>query len=209
LFLGVVLIVAAIGFVAGLIPYLGFLTMFLLNPHLTAGQSYVGIKGFRGQRPKFEDLFAGFSRYGTVLGAFLLLWLMYMASSIPAIVAVVVAVSVGAMGGETILIGAIGVLITVPIVIYLSLRFFFLLPLAVDRSELGVMECLRECSRVTQEQRLHLLGFSIVLGLIVSATALLCGIGLLLLGAPLALGSYGAAYGLLTRQLRPQSELQV
>lgn len=62
------LIIAIIGGLIGMIPFIGFLFSLLVGPVFTSGLYLFFLNVARESNPRIEDLFAGFNRYGTIIG---------------------------------------------------------------------------------------------------------------------------------------------
>lgn len=192
----------------------GFLLNICFGGPLAAGLFLAGAEIVAG-RGRVADLFVGFKRFGRVfLAQLLVLASMFGLSFVaylPFIVCAVLAAVVGQANGrnETAFPGiliAVGGLITA--VLFLSAmalvgtRVVFAPALVADAElgSLGVMDAVRlNWSRVSAKQGWSLLGLAIVVSLIAGFSALLCGIGYVLLGLPIMVAAAGSAYLLLFR----------
>jgi len=207
-----------------IIPIGGALASLILGPPIAAGFLFMGINAYSGHKIQAIDMFAGFSRFGTLLGLAYLRLLIFAACMIPMLVlgilGTLVAHSAPGLTEVFLVVGLAGSLI---LVIGFGLRLFFSEPVCLARC-LSVFDCMKTSWAMTKPIAGRLLLFLIVLGLIVFAVALigvvvaaavagagstgavklwivvlagLCPVAaIFLVGMPFILGAMGAAYGL-------------
>jgi hypothetical protein len=170
--------------------------VFLYWP-LGAGLYYIGVRAFRGEQPGPGALFDGFGRYWPVLGINILIGLIVFACMIPgmlvAVLGAILATQNGVLG-FTIL--AVGIAAIVVPTIYVSIRLAFSYQCCLDPANggLGVIESLSTSWSMTAGRCWMLFGLFLLLILILIGTVFLLVVGVILLGAPLGLAVYGAAY---------------
>jgi len=90
-FIGFALIYFVIYFMVNAIPLVGPLASIVVIPTLMAGIYIVSYKIQKGEQPEFGDFFEGFKRFGEIAVPSILTFLIYMASFIPFVIAVVLA----------------------------------------------------------------------------------------------------------------------
>lgn len=64
----ILFVIATIGALIGLIPLVGFLYGLLVAPVFNLGMYLYYLNVARNSNPRIEDMFAGFNRYGTIIG---------------------------------------------------------------------------------------------------------------------------------------------
>jgi hypothetical protein len=204
--LGIALIFILIHGLGSNIPFLNLLYVIAVQFPLQAGLALVGIKladAGLGRNPTLEvgDLFSGFSKYWSCMGAG---WLMVLIIGLPAaIIGVILAVVGGLVGGGSeeaqMIVGigiAVGVLVVVVPIMYVALRLAFAFYLIMDQ-DMGAIDSLKQSWALTNGHVLNLF----VLGL-VAAGAMLAGTLLLIVGIFPAIvfvwAMFGAAYRKIT-----------
>jgi uncharacterized membrane protein len=180
--------------IAGMIPCVGILTGFFLNPPLLAGLYKVFAKLDRGEPAEFGDLFAGFE------GVYLNLILQNIVVGILALLAALpggIVMFIGGMISERaealgVLVMIVGGLIAAAPIIFLSLSWMFSVLLIVDRG-IDFWPAMELSRKVVQQVFAHtlLLALACVLVVIVGALAICLG---LFVAIPIALGAVAAAY---------------
>jgi uncharacterized membrane protein len=194
--LGVVLIFLVIHLIGSNVPFLNLLYLILAQFPLQAGLALVGIKlgdAGLGRDSVIEvgDLFAGFSRYGSTMGAG---WLLAAILLVPAGIVVGLLGLIGnAIGGDTAAVAmAIGIILLLVPVIYVGLRLFFIFYLIMDQ-QMGAIESIQQSWAITHGHVLNLFVLALVMG-----GAMIAGTLLLIVGVfpamVFAMATYGAAY---------------
>lgn len=205
---GLVLLMSALligfGFVIGLIaeginlviPMLGSLLNFLASP-LYIGLPYAMVRKLRGEPIHFSMMFAGFSRFGTLLLTGLVLGLGYLACVAPGLI--VALIGQAAQSGVLIGIGGLFMFVGGIVAAYVSIRLYFANFIIMDNpSGYSVKAAVLQSWKMTKEPvavKLFLLG--LVLGLICLACILLLVLPVLIVGVPLALSTIAVAYELI------------
>lgn len=171
----------------GQLPLIGFFYGILLGGPLYGGLSYFSIQVVRG-KPRFDNFFAGFRRFGTMLGIYLLQALIMTPALVP--------LMLGAYYAETDGTGIGLILLGFALTLALSLvmvRFWFAFGLAVVE-DLGAIDAMRRSWDGTRGNWLPLIGLSILMGLILIVLTLLLILPLYFVGGPLSIGVAGIAY---------------
>ncbi len=120
----------------------------LLSAWMTCGYTVMMLSYQTGKKLPFVDLFTQFKHFFEVLGATLLVGL----------------------------IVAVGFIFLIVPGIYLALRFQFTVTLILDRN-LGIMEAMRESTKLTQGIKMSLLGFDLTLLGVILLGVLALGVG--------------------------------
>ncbi|MBK7141853.1 MAG: hypothetical protein IPH75_07220 [bacterium] len=80
------LVIAIIGGLIGMIPFIGFLFSLLVAPVFGSGLYLLFLNVARDSNPRIEDLFAGFNRYGTIIGMNFLYMGIFIIGMLPTII---------------------------------------------------------------------------------------------------------------------------
>ena len=161
-----------------------------------AGLLFLAVLAYRGQAVTVAGMFAGFKRYGSLLGLHLCLMLIVCACYVPAIVggAGGVAMSSGPrLGIPAVILMIGGVAVTMILILGFMVRFFLATYVCLDMG-FGPIESLRASWRISSSIAWRLLGLFVLDYLILYATALMCGVGAIFLGMPLVICTIGVAY---------------
>ncbi len=190
--IGVVVIYGIITAIGGIIPFVNVAVNIAVLPVLSAGLSIFALNAARGERGKIEDLFKGFNKFGSFLGAYWLLALIIFAAIIPA--AIAFGVDVAVFGGVdkhipyiTIVVSAVCLVVLVIAMI----RFSMVNYLIIDG--MTVMDAFRESARITRGFSGSLFLLALTNALIFLAGILLVFIGLLA-AMPVCYIAYASAY---------------
>lgn len=168
------------------VPYVGALVILLVYGPMVAGWSMFFLQIARGESPQVGVLFGGFKRFGTALGAYLLITLLIILWCLPLILPALFAALAVPLIDKT---PALGVLL-VPLLVLLGglalfpvvratlsyAQVFFIL---ADHSEVGALESIRRSKEMMRgfKWKLFCLGWRFFgWGLLVLCT---CGIGFL------------------------------
>ena len=190
--IGIILIYGIINSIGGAVPVINVAVGMVVTPVLTGGLAIFALKIVRGEEGRIEDLFQGFNKFGSFLGAYWLYVCTALAACIPA--AIGFGIDVAIHGGITGLFPyctiAFGAASVIALVIVL-LRFSMVYYLIIDG--MPVIDAFRESARITKGfvGALSLLG--LVNALIVLAGVLLLFIGLLA-AFPVTMMASAAAY---------------
>ena len=122
----------------------------ILSPVLSAGMFIVAFKLEKGQSVTFSDFFRGFNNF---LQIFL----------------------VNLVAG---LLTAIGILLLIIPGVYLAVSYFFAMPMVIEK-RFDFWTALETSRKLVTKQWFSIFGFSLLVGLLNVAGALLCGVGLL------------------------------
>jgi hypothetical protein len=182
------------------VPILNLIYTIAVSFPLQAGSVLIAIKladAGLGRNPTIEvgDLFTGFSKYGSTMGAG---WLIVAVLGVPAGILSAAVIGIGAAvgrdAGQIIMVAGIAV-IMVPVV-YVALRLMFVFMLIMDQN-MGAVESIKQSWALTHGHVLNLF----VIGLLAGAVTL---VGLLLLvvgvipAAAFVWGMMGAVYRKIT-----------
>ena len=189
-------------------------SIFVLLP-LLAGLIWMGLRAARGQTPMIGDILRGYRRFPTVLGTYVLVYILIL---IPLILALAVGAAIIFFGvgfevfkdgvqqqdfdsfSLVAFLGAGAWAFICSIVMYwIGLRTSFALLVAVDESisARGPLACIEMSWKMTRGRALSLLGLFITMGVMMFATLFACCLPVIGLGYPLALTMYGLAYNML------------
>lgn len=189
---GTIFVALAIGSMAGLIPILGWLATFFLQPHLIAGASRVLLLRFRGEPAPFEEMFSTFK---THYWRYVMAALVQLAMLIPVIVIAVVGSLTTVLGagmanqgefgsaeGAAGPLGAlgfilIGVLVIVAMVLIIRITF---MPLLIADKGVSVGDAFKLSWKATGMRFWTILASLIVLGVVAVSGVILLGVGLIL-----------------------------
>ena len=200
--IGIALIFILIHGIGSNIPFLNLLYVIAVQFPLQAGVALVGIKladAGLGRGPNLEvgDLFSGFSKYGSAMGAG---WLTVLILGVPAgiliVALVVIAEAAGGRGDAAQAIVILGVLVVLIPVLYVGLRLAFVFNLIMDQG-MGAVDALKQSWTLTKGHVLNLF----LLGL-VAVAAMVAGTLLFIVGIFPAVvfvwAMFGAAYRKIT-----------
>ena len=173
-------VMIAIG-IAGAIPCLGFFISLVVRPVLLGGLFIFFLKVLRGQNAEFGDAFSGFSV------AFLPLFLQGLVTLLLTLVVMapgLVLVGIGAnllesyrtetIGGVMV---ALGVLVTLPPLLYVSVIWVFSLPLIVDK-KMDFWPAMELSRKVAQRHFFPIVGLLLLCGLLMFAGVLALCVGI-------------------------------
>ncbi|HEY9690068.1 MAG TPA: hypothetical protein V6D46_08730 [Coleofasciculaceae cyanobacterium] len=180
--IGFLVVVFLINFALAIIPVIGQIASSVIGPILNAGFLIYGFKILREQSRTFSDFFEGFSQFGDL---FLFALVSGLISSLPILPGAIVMGIAGAMaenGGEPspvmMLIGGLLLLIGLAPSIYLGIGYSMGMPLIIDR-RVQFWPAMEMSFKVVKKHWWGVFGFSLLLGLLNFAGALLCLVGLL------------------------------
>jgi len=192
---------------------LGWVLTILVTAPLMSGLTVAAANAATG-RANVADVFLGFKRYGAVLAAnvlvYLLMTVVFLPAYIPVGLAVALAPSVSGGSNEI----AIGIAVAGFAITLVLLALGFAMVVArtgfapviaadPDLGKLGVMEAIRlNWSRTSVRDGVSLLGLTILTILVVTLSLLLLCVGYLLVGLPLLWAVIGSVYQLLFRSDR-------
>ena len=184
----------------GGIPYLGVVYGLFLNFVFKAGQSYIGIRLADTELmgtppPELGNLFDGFRRYLSLLGATWLYLLIVLVSTLP-VWGIIFWLEESGLVDPPALFFPVLVGLLIPVV-YVMLRLFFVCQIIMCEGK-GTMDAFYESWRITKGRVLSLFGLIVVVGLILLLGALLFVVGLLF-AIPVVMAACGAAYRMMSR----------
>lgn len=191
----------------------GFVVNLLVGGAMLAGMTLCGANAVAG-RGNVADLFLGFKRYGQTLLAWLLVAAISTGATIviylgAAIAGLVVGLASGAASNGEVAVGAgviaaaiVGGALAIAATALVFVRILYVPAIVADAQlgAIGVMDALRLNWQATRGLGWSLMALLVVVGLIASASILLLCVGYLLIGVPLALAAFGAAYTMLFRR---------
>jgi hypothetical protein len=182
----------------GLLAVVGAVLGMVLAGPITGGLYWPYLRLLRGQPAEIGDFFAGFRRgFVNLMLLQIVMGLIMAACIVPGITPLVVglvlyfgkhmpgALAIAIVGGALLLVAIV-------VMIYLSVCWFYALPLAVDR-RLGFWEAMKLSKRKVSEHWWQVFGLTFVAGLVGSAGLLLCCVGILFT-MPIALASFMCGY---------------
>jgi hypothetical protein len=175
-----------------LIPLLGFLFGLLVLPVLGGGLFIFSLHLAGTDEPKIEDLFAGFEKYGRIMGVY---WL-YVAASIACMLPgiIVLAVSmVGHPGGFPSDIAIFVFILNMLAFVIFFLRFSMAFFIMVDEPEIGIIDVYRRSAQLTQGNRMNVFVVMLLMGAVGMLGALMFFVGLLV-AMPITMIAYARAY---------------
>ena len=180
LIVGSTFVVMVCTVLAGVIPCLGVILGLIVNPVLLGGLYRLLLKVHRGEPAEFGDVFSTFST------SFLPLFLFGLVQGVLTFVAILpgyVLIFMGTLFAErseglALVVSLLGILLILPLVIYLFVSWIFASLLIVDR-DLGFWEAMELSRKVAARHFFPLLGLAILGWLILMAGALALCIGLL------------------------------
>ena len=187
-------------------PYLGVVYGLFLNFVFKAGQSYIGVRLADTELvgtppPVLSNLFDGFQRYRSLLGATWLYLLILLVAALPMIGIFFWVGEPGFVDPPAWLISLlVGLLIPV---VYIMLRLSFVYQIIMCEGK-ETINAFYESWRITNGRALSLFGLEIVVGLICLLGVLLLCVGLLF-AIPVAMAARGAAYRMLSRPAEKES----
>ncbi len=190
--IGIILIYAVITTAGGAIPVINVAVAVVVTPVLTGGLAIFVLKILRGDEGRVDDLFQGFKKLGSFIGAYWLYACVVLAACIPAAIGfgIDVAINGGLTGFVPYCTIALGV-VSFAVMVIALLRFSMVFYLVADG--LPVIDAYRESARITK----GFVGTLFLLGL-VNALILLAGVLLLFVGLlvaiPVSMIAYAAAY---------------
>lgn len=189
------------GFIAGLIPFFGFVVNTLLNGVFSGGLFFFGLKFVRGQPVEIGDAFAGFTRGFTqlMLGSVvtsLFVWIPAAIVAIPFCIPMVSQMISGvdpqtALSGSLVLVVVGGILGTIVAVVS-SILWIFVFPLIIDK-QIGFWDAMQLSRKAVLRAPFAFFGLLILVGLVAASGVIACCIGLLFT-MPVALLTMTFAY---------------
>lgn len=190
--IGIIVIYGIITSISGVIPVVNVAIGVVVTPILSAGLAIFALKAARGGEGQIEDLFSGFNKFGSFLGAYWLFVLIVMAAFVPP--AIGFGIDVALNGGlknlfpyATLAVSAV----SLPALIIVVLRLSMVTYLIIDG--MMVMDAFRESARITKGFTGTLFLLAVVNALIILAGVLLLFMGLLV-AIPLTMFAYAVAY---------------
>ena len=216
------ILIVSVMIIALAIPIAGLLPHLLFFGPLMAGISYVGVEGYRG-RTQLSSLFTGFQKWGHALCLHWLLGVFSVIMTIPVIICMAVANGIDSrMQGPGIVFLVFGLLVSLVSIVIVGLRLSMSWPCLLDKN-LGVIQAIGRSWGMSRDRVPVLLGLGLLVCLIqvlllvpvifISALfetrfgpghilVLLSFLAYLflselLLGMPLKMGIWGAAYCIL------------
>lgn len=185
--------------IAGVIlAVIGTVTGAILTGPLMAGLYWPHLKLLRGERAEIGDFFAGFRRgFVNLMLCQLVTSLLVAACIVPPAVllgfgAAIYSSQHTTLGLVLLIVGGIATAVALGFAIYLSVGWFFALPLAIDR-QLGFWEAMKLSKRKVSQHWGQVFGLMIVAGLVGGLGILACCVGALFT-MPVTFASFMVAY---------------
>lgn len=177
-----------IEFVGGVIPVVNIIFGLLVTPALMGGIMILSLNLARNSSPEVGDIFKGFRKYGSFLGAYWLFVVVYLVCLIPFFIGLGVDTARGSEPSAlTIILG----LVSLVILIIAMLRWCMVYYLVAEGS--GVTEAFTKSSKITEGYRGTIFLLGIVNFLIIIAGLLVLGLGYFV-AAPIAMIAFASAY---------------
>ncbi|TET68968.1 MAG: DUF975 family protein [Candidatus Zixiibacteriota bacterium] len=174
--------------VGGVIPVVNIIFGVLVTPALVGGLMILSLNLARNSSPEVGDIFKGFRKYGSFLGAYWLFALISLLCCIPAFIGVGIDSTRGSESfGLTIVLG----LVSAVILVIVMLRWCMVYYLVAEGS--GVTEAFTKSSKITEGYRGTIFLLGIVNFLIIIAGLLVLGVGYFV-AAPIAMIAFASAY---------------
>ncbi len=180
----------------------GALAGILVGIPLQAGFGYAGVRAVRGEL-QVTDIFAGFKRYGAVLGTGLLLAVV--ATAIFVVCAIPLGIGIAIAAGvqepwPAILGGLVTIPVAIAVAVFLAVFLTIPLTLVVDprMKAKGGPGALSIAWQLGKGPSPSFFLLALCAGLICAMSFCGCGIGIILFGLPFYAATMGAAYELIT-----------
>lgn len=157
-----VLIYYAISFVLGFIPIINIIAYFIVLPPLVGGLILYFLTAVKGEKLDLNYLFAGFSKFGTLLGAYWLIVAIALLCLLPTIIYAFITV------GFTTAIPAFPLSLIVVYFLNLIAAFYFLIKfqfvffVIMDNQNIAVMDAFKKSAEMVEGNRWTLIGYAIV-----------------------------------------------
>jgi len=151
--------------------------------YIGLGMVNVALKAARDEDVDFQDLFVSTDLFFRYLLATIILVLFILAPAIPSGILFFAGITEG--DSSFIILGAVLTIIPIVVMIYLLVRWAVYALVILDGAS-GAGESLSESSRLTDGNRISILGLYVLLFLIVIAGILACILGLFIVSIPLA-----------------------
>ncbi|HVS36961.1 MAG TPA: hypothetical protein VMS17_15480 [Gemmataceae bacterium] len=172
---------------------------------LWSGMTAVNLAQIRGQRWSFADFFAGFQRFGALAGVGLASQLLTLATvSIPQLAVVFAAFQ--SEDPSMLHLVPVVTLAGMAVLVFFEIRLLLFAPAIIFDRNLSAVDAIKANWELTRGHFWGLFGVSLLLGLILFAGVLACGIGLLF-AFPFAMLVLTAGYVLIT-QRRPSPDYE-
>lgn len=148
-------VIIGVSLLALAIPFINFLFGIFVSPALGGGLYYLFLNVGRGAAPRFEDIFFGFQRYGTLVGLTLLMWGVMIVGMIPSIIfawpLVAASSNYSTAGPDPAALGMVFLIFANIIVLIFALyRYWLVYFVIVDEPRLGLFNALRRSSQITK-----------------------------------------------------------
>lgn len=180
-FIGFLAVVVVINFVLAIIPFIGQIASSVIGPILNAGFFIYAFKILREQSRSFSDFFEGFNQFGDLFLFALVSGLIASLPILPGAISVGVGAALSESGRDASTLSMIGgllILIGLAPSIYLSTGYSMGMPLIIDR-RVQFWPAMEMSFKVVKKHWWGIFSFSLLLGLLNIAGALLCLVGLL------------------------------
>lgn len=183
LFLGT-LVFFLIMTVCGVVPFVGGIAQLILTGPLTGGVYWLFLQRIRGQPAGVGDVFAGFQRgFVQLMLCHIVVTLLVMLSAVPGLLFLIPSIFFLMQGREfgplAALLMAIGGVLVLVAVAYLTVCWMFALPLIIDK-RLEFWPAMQRSRQRVHLQWWRLFWLVIVVAVVVSLGLLLCGVGIFL-----------------------------
>lgn len=190
--LGVNIVYFIIVMVGGIIPIVGFIFSLLVAPIFGFGLYYYFLNVARGSNPRFEDLFAGFNRYGTIIGFNFLYMGVMVVGMLPSIIygfAIIVRIISGDIGPENFPWTFIIVIILNALLLVFGLvRYWLTYFVIMDDPRRGLFASLQRSADITKYNSHNVILMGIAAWFIMMALIIALVIPVLIFGPFVAVG---------------------
>ncbi|UCC67163.1 MAG: DUF4339 domain-containing protein [Armatimonadota bacterium] len=194
LLIGVSVLYFVLAAVGQNIPIVGFLYGILVQPPIVGGLVIFVLNVINDRNPTVGDLFAGFQRFGTWMGAYWLLTAISLACFVPGLILVGIGAVLSRSGEDEmalILAIVLGAVVSLVIVIAVTLRWMFVYYSVAEGR--GTMDAFKRSAQITEGVRPQLLWAGIVLGLFSIAGVIALGVGIIVT-FPIAMCAFASIY---------------
>lgn len=182
----------------GLLALIGGLAALILTGPITGGLYWPYLLLLRGQPAQIGDFFAGFKRgFVNLMLCQIVISLLVAVCIIPGAVGLGIGLVLhfakhAPAGIGLLVVGGLLLLVGALIAVYLSVCWFYALPLVVDR-QIGFWEAMTLSKRKVSQHWWQVFGLTLVAGLIGAAGIILCCVGVIFT-APIAIASFMSGY---------------
>jgi len=187
------LLYGAMAGLGGMIPLFGFFFSLLVAPALMGGFYFLYLNLARGDESKLDDLFVGFSRFGSTLGLYWVISGIMFVGMLPSLLYTIITMD-SFLTSEYAAADAIALMVAnMTILAILMFRFVFAWFVLMDDPSIGVFDAMKKSSKLTYGHRFSVFLLLFVTGVISLATIILLFLPMLVVG-PVMMIAFARAY---------------